>query len=365
MITILLIIFVFNFVPLLLLAFFYFKSFKPKNSVEPISKPVTIIIACYNEGQFIERKLTELLDTDEWIEGSELIVVSNGSTDNTAEVLEKYLGDKRLKIFLFEKRIGKIQSINFASAIAQNEIIVFSDSRQKIKKNSVKNLVAGFSNPEVALVTSVICDSEIKPSFIRKCIHLVSYSESKAGICCSVHGALYAIRKEFLTSIPGNIIFDDLYMNVHVISKNQKVICEPNSVIYDLSFETYYVRERIERLTRGLLLFFFNHLKLILKMKPLAMLIFIWHKYGKIINTILLLCLLMIVLVQKLESYGWQLYLLIFLVAIGLVNKKTRMIFDFIIYQTVSLIKYLFKINRSVDWEKLSIYKNSSSVRKN
>lgn len=360
MISILVIIIIFNLIPLTLLAYYFLKPTILKSYPEPNIQPVSIIIACYNEGLFLESKLNELLADDEWIKGSEIIVVSNGSTDNTSEVLVKFKNNNCVKIYLFEERIGKIQSLNFGSVIAQNDLLIISDSRQRIKKQSVKNLVLHFSNPDVGIVTSMLCDKENTSSFFRKCIHVLSKIESKEGFCFTVHGALYAVRKNLFTAIPYDIIFDDLFMNVAVLAKNKKVICEPMSVIYDLNFETYYKKERIERLTRGLLLFLFNHFKLILKLNSLVLLLFTWHRYGKIINSVLIVSLALTLIIKNLSTHLWLFYILFALLPLLLFNNKIKVICYFIVFQMLSLIMYLFNINRSVDWEKLAIYKNKS-----
>ncbi len=356
MTIILLLIILFNVLPVLTLAYLYFKHSTKQIETKTEYSPISIIIACYNEGQFIQQKLDELLDVDEWIEDSEIIIISNGSNDNTKSVLEKYIDDKRLKIYLFEERIGKINSINLGINIAKNSIILFSDCRQRIKKHSVKKLIGNFANPEISLVSSAIWDNKNKLTFIRKAINFTAELESKAGICFSVHGAMYAVRKECFPTIPTDIIFDDLYVNAYIVSNNGKVCCEPNSVIYDLKFESYYKRERIERLTRGLLLFLFNHFRLLRKMPTLALQIFVWHKYAKMINPILLIILLITMLFEKLiPAEGFYIALAILLTSI--VNRHIRLTFYFIIYQLRALFRFVFNINRSVDWEKLFIYR--------
>ena len=86
--------------------------------------PVSIIIACYNEDRYLKEKLETLLAPDEWIAGSEIIVVSTGSTDGSNAILQSFAHRPEVTI-LFENRITKIEALNKAVPLAQHDYLVF------------------------------------------------------------------------------------------------------------------------------------------------------------------------------------------------------------------------------------------------
>ena len=67
---------------------------------------VTLIIAAYNEENIIQNKIENSLNLDYPKEKLEIIVVSDGSTDNTNKIVKEY-EDSRIKLNYIEKRVGK------------------------------------------------------------------------------------------------------------------------------------------------------------------------------------------------------------------------------------------------------------------
>ncbi len=67
------------------------------------SKPplVSIIIPCYNYGQYINKCIQSALD--QTYENIEVIVVDNGSTDNSLEKINSFSNNEKVKIIKFKK----------------------------------------------------------------------------------------------------------------------------------------------------------------------------------------------------------------------------------------------------------------------
>jgi len=218
--TLLLILLSISIFPILLLIGYTLFSFiasifftKPIKVSENLKSPVSIIIACYNEEEFIQSRVDYFLSSDEWIEGSELIVVSGGSTDNTNHILSNYKHLEHVTLICASQRMTKIQGVNFAVSLAKNEILVFSDCRQRIQPGSVKKLVANFADPTIGTVTSKLVSIDTKKKHsLRSILNLVSLCESRMGSCLNVFGALYAQRKSVFRTIPFLLgsLFQDL-----------------------------------------------------------------------------------------------------------------------------------------------------------
>ena len=87
---------------------------------------VSIIMPSYNTGDFISETIESVLA--QTYENWELIIVDDCSTDNTDEVVEKYLTDSRIEYFKNEKNSGAAVSRNRALREAKGKWIAFLDS---------------------------------------------------------------------------------------------------------------------------------------------------------------------------------------------------------------------------------------------
>ncbi len=114
---------------------------------DDVARPVSVIIAVRNGENFIADKLDSLLALDYPKELIEIIVVSDGSTDHTDEVTRKYL-ERGVQLWRLP-RGGKATAINFGIAQARNEILVLTDVRQRLARDSVRELVRVFGDPKV------------------------------------------------------------------------------------------------------------------------------------------------------------------------------------------------------------------------
>ena len=96
---------------------------------------VSIIIPVYNGEKYIEKCLDSVLDQK--YEAKEIIVINDGSTDNTEEILKKYIG----KIRYFKKsNTGLSDTRNFGVGKAHGTYIMFLDSDDYVEKDLLTKL---------------------------------------------------------------------------------------------------------------------------------------------------------------------------------------------------------------------------------
>jgi cellulose synthase/poly-beta-1,6-N-acetylglucosamine synthase-like glycosyltransferase len=89
----------------------------------------------------------------------QIVVISDGSTDDTLEVLARY--GAAVEIVTIEAS-GKAEALNAGVAHARHEIIVFADARQVFARNALAELTAPFRDPRVGAVTGELlldCES--------------------------------------------------------------------------------------------------------------------------------------------------------------------------------------------------------------
>jgi len=102
---------------------------------EPLELPVTLIVPAYNEEAVIAAKLENLLALEYPAALREIIVVADGSTDRTVEIVAGYAG-KGVQLLYQPERQGKIAAMNRAAPQAHGDILIFSDANAMMEPDS-------------------------------------------------------------------------------------------------------------------------------------------------------------------------------------------------------------------------------------
>ncbi|VEI13003.1 glycosyltransferase [Trueperella bialowiezensis] len=108
---------------------------------------VSVIIPAYNEAVVLRPCLDSILECE--YENLELIVVNDGSTDDTAEILAGY---ENRAIIINKPNGGKGSALNEGIRHATGEILVFVDADGVFTKHTIPNMLAGFRHKNVGAV---------------------------------------------------------------------------------------------------------------------------------------------------------------------------------------------------------------------
>jgi len=114
----------------------------------PVDGPVTVIVPAYNEKEGIEATVRSVLASDHpvWV-----IVVDDGSTDGTAEVVER-LGLRRV-VLIRQANAGKPAALNTGLAAARTELVVMVDGDTVLEPGTVRTVAEHFADPDVGAVS--------------------------------------------------------------------------------------------------------------------------------------------------------------------------------------------------------------------
>jgi biofilm PGA synthesis N-glycosyltransferase PgaC len=199
---------------------------------------VSVVMAVHNEAPVLADKLRNLSSLDYPSERYEIVVISDGSTDGTNQILASAANDK-LRVLMSPENRGKAAALNEAVAVAKGEIVVFTDARQWIDADAIRHLVANFADPSVGCVSGNL--SLGKPgNSIGKGVGLywqiekqIRRSEAATGSMVGTTGALYAVRRKLLVSIPKATVLDDVYIPMYVVRQHKRVVFEPSALAWD------------------------------------------------------------------------------------------------------------------------------------
>ena len=116
---------------------------------------ISIVIPAHNEEESIEATIRSVLRA-EYPNERELVVVNDGSTDRTEDIVRKISeSDNRVNICTTDHG-GKANAINRGIEVSRNEIIIVLDADSKLDKSSLIEIVKPFSNKNVGAVSGII-----------------------------------------------------------------------------------------------------------------------------------------------------------------------------------------------------------------
>ena len=209
-----------------------------------ITPLVSVVIACHNEQSNIAARIKNLVECDYPRELIEIVIVSDGSTDRTAEVAGRDASD-RVRVFAYEEQKGKAIALNVGVENAAGEVIVFADARQSFEPGAIKQLVANFADPRVGAVSGELLLDGGGGSSMGEGVGLywkyekwIRKSESRAASTIGATGAIYAIRRELWRALPESTILDDVYTPMRIALGGRRVVFEEKARARDKVVES-------------------------------------------------------------------------------------------------------------------------------
>lgn len=218
-------------------------SHVPNNYSAVVEWPaITIVFSVYNEEKVIRRKLESMLNSDYPRDKLQILIGSDHSTDATNAIIKEYASSNPF-IKLIEKtgRSGKLKIINELIDMTSTDHLIFTDANVFFEPMTVKALIYNLINKEAQMVcgnikkfsphNEGISGQEIQYMNFE---NQLKFHESQAyGFVVGVEGGCYAIRKESFVKVPDGFLMDDFFITLDVISKNGRVLFEPEAVCYE------------------------------------------------------------------------------------------------------------------------------------
>lgn len=194
---------------------------------------VSVIVAAYNEAGCIRAKLRSTLAQRYPADKVEVIVVSDGSTDDTDAVVGAYR-DPRVRLVRQEPRGGKSLALNRGAAAARGDVLVFTDANALFAPGALARLVAPFADPHVGLVSGqglyagAAGDAHVISSGYVGYEAALKRGESALGFLASADGAIYALRRALYRDLAAAEVNDFLHP-IHAALSGYRSVFEPSA----------------------------------------------------------------------------------------------------------------------------------------
>lgn len=203
---------------------------------------VTVLITAFNEENSIEAKLKNTLELDYPAEKLEILVASDGSTDDTDEIVKTF-ASSGVKLFRQEGRAGKTITQNNAVAVTLGEIILFSDATTHYSPDVLRKLLPAFADEKVGCVAGRLIYTDPTETNVGSGARsywnyetLLKNAESDACSLIGASGCLYAVRKAAYEPMYAAACSDFLICTL-LYRKGLRSVFEPEATCFETTNE--------------------------------------------------------------------------------------------------------------------------------
>jgi cellulose synthase/poly-beta-1,6-N-acetylglucosamine synthase-like glycosyltransferase len=195
---------------------------------------VTLVVPCFNEADYIEDKIRNSLALEYPKDKLQLIFISDGSNDDTAERVKKY---PQVLGLHEDARNGKAAAMNRAMAFVKSPIVVFCDANTELNPEAIREMVKHYSNPSVGAVTGekriITKDKEnargAGEGIYWKYESFLKQLDSDFYTIVGAAGELMSYRTSLYKELPKDSLLDDLMQSMQIATDGYRVIYEKNA----------------------------------------------------------------------------------------------------------------------------------------
>ncbi len=259
------------------------------------AEAVCVVVVAHNESSRILQRVENVLASDYPPEKLVILVVSDGSTDDTAALVESLESD-RVRTVAQPQRAGKAAGLNAAMTTCDAPIVVFTDARQSFEPGAIRRLVTRLSDPEIGAVSGELMIASASSGAGRgvdaywKLERFLRARESLLDSCIGCTGAVYAIRAALYEPLPADTVLDDVVIPMRIALGGYRVVHESTALAFDpQSLEPAAEKRRKRRTLAGNFQMLFRYPAWLLPWRNRLWWQLIAHKYLRLSGPFLLL----------------------------------------------------------------------------
>ncbi|MRS12180.1 MAG: glycosyltransferase [Actinobacteria bacterium] len=216
---------------------------------------VSVLVPAHNEADSAAKTVHSLIEQDYPI--SEIVVVDDGSLDDTWDSLRVFADDPRVKLVRNTSRGGKASALQTALKMTTGEVIVSVDSDSTFDRDAIRWLVQYLRDPEVGGVSGNIKVRNRKKTlatWFQAAEYAIAIATGRRvsgylGWLTVISGAFGAYKRESLNAVgawdPG--IGDDSNVTIKVRKRRQRIAFAPEAICLTDAPESWRVLWRQRR----------------------------------------------------------------------------------------------------------------------
>jgi len=234
----------------------FYKKVQNKNKIEQETSSLpscSILIAAYNEEEFIAQKILNTLSLNYSPEQLKIFIVADGSTDKTTEIINSY---PQVNLLYNRSRKGKVHAINRAMQFIDSDIVVFTDANTFLNKDALIQICKNYADPKIGGVAGekrIFIGKEADASTAGESLYWKYESklkqwDSELNTTIGAAGELFSIRRNLYESVPESTILDDFIISMRIAKNGYRIIYEPNAFAFETSSSN--IQEELKRKVR-------------------------------------------------------------------------------------------------------------------
>jgi len=192
---------------------------------------VSVLVPAHNEEKVIRSKIENLLQLRYPKDKVEILVGSDGSTDQTDAIVRSFK-NPAVQLTRSEKRCGKSVIQNQLVSHSTGTVLVFTDADCFLPPEALRVLLRNFADPEVGLVTNcaaILNEDESgvveNEGFYWKYERWLRCQESSRGLLAMASGSFFAMRRSLWTALDANV-GDDFVLPLRVAKAGYRNVLE-------------------------------------------------------------------------------------------------------------------------------------------
>jgi len=226
--------------------------------------PVSIIVPAYDEDAVIEAALRSLLDLD--YPAYEIVVVDDGSTDETAARASALAGDHgRASIRVVSRaNAGKASALNAGIALARHEFVVCMDADSRLSRDALRVAMRHFRDPRVGAVAGNVkvanrntLWSALQALEYIEGLNLARRAQGFLHVVTIIPGPIGIFRRDVLAAVggyDGDTFAEDADLTLKILTGGWHITYENRAIAWTEAPERLHdlIKQRY-RWTRGIL----------------------------------------------------------------------------------------------------------------
>ena len=228
---------------------------KPQIIAMPTDKELptmTLMICAYNEQDVVAEKMQNTRTLDYPKDKFRVMWVTDGSTDNTNELLKAY---PEVDVVFSPERKGKTAALKHGLSEVKTELVVFTDANTMISSDAMREIARQFKDKTVGCVSGEKrvaarngeMAAEGEGLYWRYESTLKKW-DSELYSAMGAAGELYAIRPELCREVPDNALLDDFMMSMLIVDEGYRIAYTP--IAYALEYGSANITEESKRKRR-------------------------------------------------------------------------------------------------------------------